>query len=689
MKNSNTLPYRLLLLLAIFFCALVPNTFAQDEDDDDNADPCVQTFPKNVVKQFQKARDLQKSGKKSDANEIYYEILDEYPDHLDVNYYLALSYFLPIKINGFMIENERDAKKGIEAANRMAAVCPEYRIDVHYLAARVAYQLEDFGNAIKHAQILLDNPDDVKDVEQLDYAEQIVKSSKFWAEILNNPVPFNPKAIPGISTENDEYLATLSPDGEYFYFTRRQPYSQQTAFGRETTDREFFSYSRQQADGSYEKGQPLPYPFNESTGEGSPTINLANDLLIFAMVHNVKLKDASGKEYNYPNYDLYFSRWNGTEWDTPYSLGKNVNREDSWESQPTLSSDGNVLFFASDRPGGYGGSDIWMSERDANGNWQTPVNLGPTINTKYNERSPFLHTDSRTLYFSSSSSEVRPGIGGMDIYYSKLSEDGKWTKPVNIGYPINSENDDVDFFVSLDGKTAYFSSNNLESQDWNIYSFELYEAARPKSMVIVKGTVSTDDHETVSAVVELRDEESNVIATTTVNESTGNYAIATEVNAEKPQNLVLNIKQDGYAYDTKMVTIEPENPKPVVTSDAEVKRIEVGKVCDLHDIYFATNSYTLNNESKRLIDLFADFLQNNPTVKAEIQGHTDNIGNDNDNLILSDRRAQAVYNYLIEKGIPKNRIRYKGYGESKPIAPNTTPEGRAKNRRTVFLIYER
>lgn len=673
------------LLIALLICSLSAPLFAQEEDE---GDPCTQTYPKATVKQFQKARDLQKSGKKSEANAIYYDILDEYPEHLEANYYLALSYFLPIKINGFVIESERDARKGIEAADRMLSVCPEHRIEVHYYAARVAYQLEDFPTAIRHAKVLVENPDLVKEMDEISIAEIIIRQAEFFDRLLNHPVPFNPKPVPGISTTDDEYLATLSPDAEYFYFTRRMPYTQQGAFGKETTEREFFSYSQADAAGNYGKGKPLPYPFNESKGEGSPTINLANDLLIFAMVHEVKLKDSTGRSYTYPNYDLYSSRWDGTEWSEPRLLGSNVCRNDSWESQPTLSSDGSVLFFASDRPGGYGGSDIWMTELDANGNWQTPVNLGPVINTKGNERSPFLHTDSRTLYFSSSSSVDRPGVGGMDIYYSKLDEKGKWSKPINIGYPINSENDDVDFFVSLDGKTAYFSSNNLQSEDWNIYSFDLYEEARPKSMVIVKGTVNTDDQELVSAVVELRDESSNIIATTTANMNTGQYAVATHVEPDRPQNLIVNIKQEGYAYDTKMVTVAPEAP-PVVKSDAEVRRIEVGKVCDLHDIYFATNSYELTNESKRLIDLFADFLEHNPTVKAEIQGHTDNVGNDNDNLVLSDKRAQSVYNYLIEKGIPKNRIRFKGYGESKPIAPNTTPEGRAMNRRTVFLIYER
>lgn len=673
---------QLTIILGLLFCFIITPSFAQDEGD-----PCVQKFDKQTEKNFKKARDLQIHGKKADANAIYRDILDAYPEHLEANYYLALSYYLPIELNNLYIERKQDAKVIIDAADRMYAVCPYHRIKIHLYAARVAYLTEDFASAIKHAKVLIENPDLVKEISDIEEAEMIISKSKFFDQLLNNPVPFEPHAIEGISTENDEYLATLSPDGEFFYFTRRQPVQEKQQFGTVTIDKELFSYSQRNTLGGYGVGQPLPYPFNESSNEGSPTINLSNDLLIFAKMTEVKLKDpTTNKEYMYPNYDLYYATFDGSDWSDPRSLGDKINRPDSWESQPSLSSDGNVLFFASDRANGsYGGTDIWMSERDANGNWQNPVNLGATINTKGNERSPFLHTDSKTLYFSSSGHD---GMGGQDIFYSKMTEKGTWSKPVNIGYPINSENDEVDFFVSLNGQTAYFSSNNLEMKDWNIYRFELYEAARPKSMMIVKGIVSTDDKERVEAVVELRDENAKIISTTKANENTGQYALATEVVEEKEQNLIVNIKQEGYAYDTKMLTIPAESDQNVITSDAEVKKIEVGKICDLHDIYFKTNSFTLTPTSEKIVDFFAEFLKNNPTIKVEIQGHTDDVGNDQTNLILSEHRAEAVYNYLITKGIPKNRMTYKGYGESKPIASNATEAGRAKNRRTVFLINE-
>ncbi|MCK9339221.1 MAG: hypothetical protein M0P38_04440, partial [Bacteroidales bacterium] len=260
--------------------------WAQDEED-----PCQQVYNKQVEKEFNKARELHKSGKKSEANAIYREILDEYPEHLEANYYLALSYYLPIELNEFYIERKEDVKEIIAAADRMYAVCPYYKIKIHLFTARVAYLTEDFATAIKHANVLIENPDLVKEMSDLEEAEMIVKKSHFFDQLLNNPVPFDPKPIEGISTDKDEYLATISPDAEFFYFTRRQSVQKSGPFGSETVEKEFFSYSQQDRTGNYGTGIPLPYPFNESEGEGSPTINLANDLLIFAKMNEVKSKN--------------------------------------------------------------------------------------------------------------------------------------------------------------------------------------------------------------------------------------------------------------------------------------------------------------------------------------------------------------------------------------------------------------
>lgn len=663
-------------LFIAFLCLCLLPAFAQED-----ADPCQQTMDKNSEKLFKKARDFQKNGKKEEALEIYDDILAEHPEYLNVNYYYALSYYLPIEANRYQAKtkDKTDYKKAMAAFNRMYNVCPYYKPHCNLYAARLAYFNEDFSEAIKFAAVIVENPElfsAPKDTAKLGEAQLLIRKARFYDNILNHPVPFDPKPVPGISTDADEYLGTLSPDGEHFYFTRRKNVVDDSPFSHgEKVSKEFFSYSDKK-NGHFGTGVPLPHPFNRALSEGSPTINITNDMLIFT-----KLVSTSG----YHNYDLYYSEFIDGEWTEPKSLGPNINRPDSWESQASLSSDGKVLFFASDRPGTYGGSDIWYSQRNSDGTWRKPVNLGPTINTPENERSPFLHTDSKTLYFSSSGHD---GMGGQDIFFSKLDEKNRWTAPTNIGYPINSENDEVDFFVSLDGKTGYFSSNNIDNQDWNIYEFELYEEARPHMMMIVKGKVTADDGDLEGATVEIRDTATNVIATGIVSANTGNYAVATEVKKEDPQPIIVTVKKEGHSYDSQIITPE-QMQESIVTKDAEVKAIEPGKVCDLRDIYYETNSYTLTQASKVVLALFIEFLKDNPTVKVEIQGHTDNIGNDDANQKLSEQRAKAVYDYVIGKGIPADRLRYKGYGESQPIADNNTATGRAKNRRTVFLIYEK
>lgn len=655
----------------------------EDEDMSSDADPCVQVMDKKTDKKFKKARELQKKGQKDEATEIYLDILEENPNYLDVNYYYALGYYLPMQLDHFSNINKKNAQRALEAYDRMYEICPFFKIQHNLYAARLAYFIEDFTRAMKFARVIIENPDQIKKEEDLDEAALIIKRAQFFEHALSHPVPFNPHPVEGISTKYDEYLAALSPDGTYFYFTRRQPYKDANSpFATETEDREFFSCSKKNEQGVFGVGKPLPYPFNLSTNEGSPSINLNNDYIVFARMTPFKTENTS-----YPNFDLYYSEWIDGEWTEPRSLGDNINRPDTWESQPSLSSDGKMLFFASDRPGGYGMSDIWYSTRGKDGKWQKPVNAGPRINTPKNERSPFLHTDSKTLYFSSTGLD---GFGGYDIFYARHDPDKGWLAPVNIGYPINSENDEVDFFVSLDGQTAYFSSNNIDKKDWNIYSFSLYEDARPADMMIIKGKIENEDNDYQNIVIEIRDTASRILSSTTANELTGQYAIATELKNDETRTppLILNVKKEGHAFDTQLIN-PTKNKDNVLQTTAVVKKVEVGKTYDLHDIHFGTNLYSLTPASEAIIDLFVEFLRDNPTVKVEIQGHTDDVGDDRANQRLSEQRAESVYRYVLNSGIDANRLRYKGYGETAPIAPNNTEAGRAKNRRTIFLIYDK
>ena len=400
---------------------------------------------------------------------------------------------------------------------------------------------------------------------------------------------------------------------------------------------------------------------------------------------------------NYLNCDIFTSKYEYGEWTDIKSLGTNVNNADTWETQPTVSSDGKTLYFVSDRKDGQGGYDLYKTVRDDKDNWSKAVNLGSPINTAGNERSPFIHTDSQTLYYASGDRQGDDGqyykahqtFGGYDIFYTKMNDKGTWEKPKNIGYPINTEADEASFFVSTDGKTAYVASNKIKGGPggWDLYSFELYPEARPEKVLFIKGEVSQQDKKDVEveARVELKNAVTKKVTHIPVNKENGQYVAAIKFDSD----YILTIKKDDYAYESKYISESDTIYEKPVAIDFEVKPIEKGRSYTINDIYFETDKYDLNDKAKLVIEEFADFMKDHPHISVEIQGHTDNVGNPDYNLFLSDDRARAVYNYIIELGVDKNRVSFKGYGITRPIVTNATEEGRARNRRTEFYIINK
>jgi outer membrane protein OmpA-like peptidoglycan-associated protein len=404
-------------------------------------------------------------------------------------------------------------------------------------------------------------------------------------------------------------------------------------------------------------------------------------------------KFVKGRNGPFKNCDIYVSYNRNNKWSTLKNLGPNINGKYSWESQPSISADGKRLFFASIRPTNMGfdysnnqSSDIYYSVKDANGNWSKAKNIGAPINTVGNEKSPFIHTDSKTLYFSS---DYIPGVGGYDIFYIKEGDSG-WEKPVNIGYPINKESNDVGFFVSTNGKKAYFSSDELDNNNrWNIYSFNLYERARPERVFFAKGKLLDEGGEVLTdAKIEIRSSKNNKVTTGMVDKETGDYAIAVAV--EKDEEILLTVKKKGRAFSSKYIKADEKETSAPKEITMEVKKLEVGKTVQINDIYFATNSAMFMKGSIFILDNFVDYLKENPSIKIEIHGHTDNVGSSWTNKKLSEERAKTVRDFIVFQGINQDRIvAYKGFGESKPIASNKTEKGRAKNRRTEFLIISK
>jgi outer membrane protein OmpA-like peptidoglycan-associated protein len=327
--------------------------------------------------------------------------------------------------------------------------------------------------------------------------------------------------------------------------------------------------------------------------------------------------------------------------------------------------------------------DIFISKRGSDGKWSLAVPV-TGINTPGRDKSPFIHQDSETLYFVSDAGKDREGVGGLDIFYVRKDDKGNWQKPVNIGHPINTDADEIGLFVSTDGKLAYYSSRDRGI--WDIYSFELYEEARPKKVLFIKGQLAAENYEDLSDLsISINYAQSGKTEEIKVSGNDGKYAAV--ISAEQAEDVMLTINKKGAAFDSRLIdkeTMEKETFSK--NNDMEVRKIEVGASYTINNILFATNSYALTDKSKFIIKQFANFLKANPKIKVSIHGHTDDVGDDAQNMTLSKNRAKAVIDYLVSLGISSARLKSEGFGETKPKVPNTNSENRALNRRTEFVI---
>ena len=601
----------------------------------------------------------------SEATDILRSLNDkeEYPI---VNYYLAITYIYKPD-NNFTLA-EQYLKKVIDA-------CPDEIPEAYFHLGKLAYTTNQKCDAINYFKKFLTYQGDFDTL--FTEAKMLMKWSEEICELINNPVPFNPKIVKGISSQLDDYLVSLSPDNEIAYYTRKTKDFQISGYKSEPAFQEKFYFSYRIADNVFDNGKEMPYPFNRNENEGGATITGNNKELIYTVCKMV----TSPRQYY--NCDLYSSKNIKGYWTDIVPLER-VNRPDTWESMPSVTADGKELYFVSNRPGGVGGYDIYKSFKDENGEWSEPINVGEPINTPGDEKSPFIHTDTRTLYFSSNG---HPGMGGYDIYYVKLNDNNEKPEVKNIGYPINTENDEMGFIVSIDGKYGYFSSNNIKNESiggMDFYYFPLYNEAKPEEVILIKGNLKSDDTtKPIKATVQIKSMESKHITFIPVDED-GDYV----ASLLKNEDYLLTIKGEDIVYQSTYVAAKDSITAPVIKLEMEVQPIEVGKHYRLHNIYFAFNSADILANSQKVLDEFIVFLNDHPTLQIGIEGHTDNVGSDEFNLILSENRAKAVYNYLVNNGIDANRLQYKGFGESSPIATNDTEEGRAMNRRTEFVILK-
>jgi outer membrane protein OmpA-like peptidoglycan-associated protein len=633
------------------------------------SDTCVKNFSKKAEKIYAEGINFFKKGNYSEATKSMRDVTREEPEFVDAYYVLGLINFK--KTNSNFKEARRYFLKVLD-------LCPGYDIDTYYYLGEISYGYDQYDSTVTYMTKFLSDVDKIKSDKYYNRAVELLNYSKFYAQITSHPVPFEPKVVEGISTFQDEYLPILSPDNQMALFTRNEkvPPERNTLIQTDK-NQEKFMYSDLLPDGTFSEGAEMPPPFNIKGNQGGATLTIDNNTIYYTVCQN-------NRDNTYRNCDIYYSELINGTWTPIKSISDNINLPKTWEAQPSISSDGKSLYFVSDRTGGLGGYDIYKSVKKETGEWGDPINLGANINSRGNEKSPFIHPDGKTLYFSS---DGWPGLGGYDIFFSRLKDDSTWSKPVNIGYPINSVEDDVGFFVSTDGTKGFFASNKLQGKGgWDLYSFDLYPEARPEKIMFLKGTIKSESvEEPVKARILLKNVTTKKTSEIPMDSTTGNYVTVAPFN----NDYIMTVKKEGYVYETRYISQHDSIYKLPARLDVEIQPIELNKSYRINDIYFGFNSFDLTEESKLILDQLLEFLTDNLTIRIQIQGYTDNIGNDADNIKLSENRAKSVYNYLIMKGISTNRLTYKGFGKAMPVADNSNEEGRAKNRRTVFVINKK
>ncbi|GAA4311073.1 OmpA family protein [Mucilaginibacter gynuensis] len=629
-------------LLLVFMLMVCLNSSAQNGR--------YSTTDKQALKYFTAAsQDLDKS-LYDEAMAKLTKAIEEDPKFIEAHFQLA-----------DISRQRRLYKQAVEHYRQVVAINPEFTRFVYLKLGEVEIGDGQYAQAQQHLEKYLAYPNNTP--QNIAYSQKLIIDCKFGIQALQHPVKFDPQNIgPEINTADDEYLPVATADESTLIFTRK------------INNNEDF-YKSVKPDNKWQTATYLSNQINTPTyNEGAQSISQDGRYLFFT---------GCNRPEGLGRCDIYIAQKRGDDWGKPIGLNPPVNTA-AWESQPSISADGRTLYFVSNKAGGLGGYDIWKTVLTDNG-WAEPENLGPNINTPYDEQSPFIHPDDNTLYFCSNG---WPGMGNKDLFISRLGKDEKWQKPENLGYPINSGGDENGLTLTANGRYAFFSSNKLKGLGgFDIYTFEMPQNIRPKLVTYVKGIVRDAlSNEPLEADIEIVDLERNKAAYEDSSSPEKGDFLATLTSGK---NYGINISKKGYLFYSENFSLLGREPKEPFIINVSLSPIDIGKKVVLKNIFFDTNKFDLKPESKTELQKLIQFLGDNPNVNIEISGHTDNVGNDQQNQTLSENRAKAVYQYLIGHKLETFRLVFKGYGKSQPIADNATEQGRKLNRRTEFKIISK
>lgn len=575
---------------------------------------------------------------------------------------------------GEMYEQRNMAKEGIAVYKEVLAINPSYFPPAALHLAELELGQGLYTEAGEHFALAkqLD-----KDPERRKRAERGMANAAFAEHAIAQPVPFDPVNLgPGVNTKDLEYFPAVTVDDSTLMFTRLL--KDKTAdYGQQ----EDFYVSHKGTDGKWGMAQPIT-TVNTRDNEGAGTLTPDGRFIIFTKCAGLDGAYGAGLT-GLGSCDLFISRRVGDRWSKPQNLGAPVNSR-GWESQPSMGSDGRTLYFLRGvrTADGQQNTDIYVSRMGEDGAFSKPEVLGPNVNSPGKEESVQIHPDGKTLYFSS---DGRPGMGGLDIYVSRMQPDGQWAPALNLGYPINTPGDENSVLVNADGKLAYFASDRPGGfGDLDLYGFELYKEARPTPVTYIRGRVTDKaTGKPLEADVKLYDLTTNKLATAAYSDPvTGEFTVCLPTGVDH----ALNATADGYLFYSRNYSFAEMKGNAPYQLNVQLSKAERGQTFALRNIFFETASFALLPASTAELNNLVGLMKATPALRIEVGGHTDNVGNDAANQLLSEQRANAVRDFLVKQGIDASRVVAKGYGETKPVATNETDEGRAQNRRTEVTV---
>ncbi|WP_306643661.1 OmpA family protein [Sanyastnella coralliicola] len=508
-------------------------------------------------------------------------------------------------------------------------------------------------------------------------ADLMIASCDFAVEAMASPVPFDPVNLgPGVNSEAPEYFPCITADSQTFLYTRL------VKDNRVRGGKQEDFYVSQRTNSGWGQGEPVR-EINSAFNEGAPTLSADGQMLIYTACESYG--GDWGPYYGLGSCDLFVAQRVGGRWMEVQNI-RPINSYD-WDSQPSFSADGRTLYFIRGKHTGQGirKQDIYYAQIQDDGNWSKPKRIPGEVNTPFEEESVMIHPDGETLFFSSNG---HPGMGGLDIFMSKKQPDGSWGTPVNLGYPINTGGDENSLLVDAAGVAAYFASDREGGYgDLDLYSFELPENVRPKAISYVTGEVyDRVSLRKLQAKVEVIDLESGQVVTEAYSDpETGRFLTVLPPG----KDYAFNVARPDYLFFSQNFSLKNVEAGERIDLDAPLEKMKPGSKIVLNNVFFDTNSDVLKETSKAELNKLATMMEQTPSLKIEIGGHTDNVGSDQDNQSLSERRAASVVSYLVSKGIAQDRLTSAGYGETQPVASNETDAGRAQNRRTEMKILGR